>query len=90
MPRPEEEPEFPLGSASVLLMIRVQESRADPDRCRDNVVGVLRLETGPHAEDMRAPGIPFLHSEVGLSRDLAARALEKHCRFCGACEWAFK
>jgi hypothetical protein len=73
---------------SIVLMKLIRDSRREPEKCRDDGIGPLRMEVGPHAMADAAPGVPFLHSLVGLSRDRAARALEAHCKRCGACEWA--
>lgn len=91
MPRSDGKPEEHFEAAiAIILMKLVRESRADPVKCRDEGIGPLRAEVGPHASADAAPGVPYLHSLVGLSRDKAARALEAHCQRCGACEWAFK
>lgn len=75
---------------SIILMKLLRDSRLHPEKCRTEGIGPLRAEVGPHANPDAAPGVPFLHSLVGLSQDRAARALETHCKRCGACELAFR
>lgn len=89
MPRAEEHGPGTRDEQVALLMMReVRISREDPETCRTARWGAMREEIGPPSEPERAPGIPFLHSDAGSTRDVTARALAKLCRFCGACEMA--